>query len=175
MKEISRKVTVDEISEIPARGPWQTKSGGDLMVTMAMDYEVLQSTYLHYDESETGSIIGKFDIRGLRIYTVRGLREGQIGGTEWHRIREEMVFSLEGSVRWVCEDLYGGTREFLLNGNEGLWMPPFILHTYHVLEGGSGLLVVANTLFDPHNVSTHDTYSTEAFRELAGRAQNVRS
>ena len=45
-------------------------------------------------------------------------------------------------------------------------MPPYILHSYMVLEEGSGLLVLANTLFNPEVKETHDTYSMQAFREL---------
>jgi hypothetical protein len=45
-------------------------------------------------------------------------------------------------------------------------MIPFILHAYEVLEEGSNLLIVANTLFNPNNSKTHDTYSIKEFREL---------
>lgn len=106
------------------------------------------------------------DIRGLRSYSVRGLPKDKIGGTEFHRIREELVFGLEGRVLWKCEDIYGGRREFELSSQKGVWVPPFVLHTYHTLEENSGLLVLANTLFNPDDPRTHDTYSREEFRKL---------
>lgn len=171
MEEITRRVTVDDVQLIPNRGPWTTKSDGELMVPLAMAYDVVRSRYLRYSDKELARIPSKFDIRGLRIYTVRHLAEGKIGGGEWHRIREEMVFTLEGSIRWTCEDLVGGKKELVLNGDEGIWIPPFILHSYQVLEPNSGSLVVANTLFDPEDTATQDTYSYESFRELAERHQ----
>ncbi len=162
--------TVDQIQVIEARGPWTTKSGGQLNVVMAMDFGKVQDQYLHYEDNELARV--PEDIRGLRIYTVRDLPKGSIGGTEWHRIREEMVFGLEGSVHWECEDVFGEKREFTLSAVLGVWMPPFILHTYQAREEGSGLLVFANTLFIPNNPRTHDTYSTEAFRELQVQRRN---
>ncbi len=121
--------TVDEIRMITARGPWKTKSGGNLNVMFALPFPTVTDSYLHYEDEELKRVSG--DIRGLRVYTVRGLPLGSIGGTEWHRIREEMIFVLEGSVRWMCEDLLGGTRPAFImfariprafkRGDEGLW------------------------------------------------------
>jgi|SRR3989344_5011965 len=156
--------TVDEIRILAARGPWTTKSGGKLNVTFALPLQTLQDSYLQYENEELKRVPG--DVRGLRVYTVRDLPLGSIGGTEWHRIREEMIFVLEGSVRWMCEDLLGGTKDFALDPSVGVWMPPFIRHTYEVLESGSGLFVVANTLFVPEDPATHDTYSPEEFKKL---------
>ena len=164
MKKLGRVPTVDDVQVIEAHGPWGTKSGGKLNVVFAMPLATVQDRYLHYEDAELGQV--PFDIRGLRAYTVRGLPSTRIGGTEWHRIREEMIFALEGSVRWTCEDLLGGKRDFTLDVGVGVWMPPFILHTYEVREEGSGLLVIANTLFVPDDPRTHDTYSMEMFREF---------
>lgn len=156
--------TVDDVQIIEARGPWDTKSGGKLDVLFGMNFALLEGRFLHYNDAEFHEIPG--DIRGLRAYTVRGLPKGEIGGTEWHRIREEMVFALEGSVHWIYEDLFGGQSEIILRTGLGVWMPPFIMHTYEAEEAGSGLLVIANTLFVPDDPRTHDTYSTETFYEL---------
>jgi quercetin dioxygenase-like cupin family protein len=156
--------TVDEIRIIQGHGPWKTKSGGELNVVLAIPFGELQQQYLHYEDAELARVPG--DIRGIRVYTVTGVPKGKIGGTEWHRIREEMVFALQGSFRWECEDLLGNKRTFTLRPGTGIWMPPFVLHTYKAEEDESGLLVVANTLFVPDNPRTHDTYSAEAFREL---------
>ena len=164
MKQFLKIRTVAEIQMMPAAGPWSTKSGGNLEVLMKVPMAALNEQYFSYDSEETDRL--SQDIRGLRIYTVRDLPQDKIGGMEWHRIREEMVFSLEGSVLWICEDALGNKREFTLDSGMGIWVPPGILHTYRVLEEGSGLLVVANTLFIPEDASTHDTYSLEDFHEL---------
>ncbi|MDA2935765.1 WxcM-like domain-containing protein [Patescibacteria group bacterium AH-259-L05] len=154
---------VDDVKVIKARGPWKTKSNGELMVLYALAYVDIDA-YFEYDDKELARIPG--DIRGLRSYTVRNLSEGELGGNEFHRIRKEMVFVLEGSVRWGCVDLFGGGAEFIITPENGVFVPSFILHTYEVLEEGSGLLVIANTLFDSEDPRTHDTYSLEKFHEL---------
>ena len=155
---------VNDVQIIETRGPWNTKSGGKLNVVFAMPLATVQDRYLHYETTELDRVPS--DIRGLRVYTVRDLPNGKIGGIEWHRVREEMVFALEGSVHWMCEDLFGGKRDFVLTTGVGVWMPPFILHAYEVKEESSGLFVIANTLFVPDDPRTHDTYSMETFREL---------
>lgn len=168
MEKSNRAVsTVDDVQIFETRGPWDTKSGGKLNVLFAMPLATLKDRYFQYENTELDLIPG--DIRGLRAYTVRDLPNGRIGGTEWHRIREEIVFALEGSVRWMCEDLLGGQREFILDTGVGVWMPPFILHTYEVKKDKSGLFVIANTLFVPDDPRTHDTYSVETFRELQAK------
>jgi len=165
MEKINHVVpTVDDIQIFETRGPWNTKSGGRLDVLFAIPLATAQEKYFHYEKIEMDCVPG--DIRGLRVYTVRDLPSGRIGGTEWHRIREEMVFALEGSVFWMCEDLFGGQRNFVLGAGVGIWMPPFIRHTYEVREEKSGLFIIANTLFVPEDPRTHDTYSEETFREL---------
>lgn len=155
---------VEDIQRIETRGPWDTKSGGRLDVIFAMSLATVQEKYLRYEDAEIKRV--PKDIRGLRVYTVRDLPKGKIGGTEFQRIREEMIFVLEGSVLWTCEDLFGDQKNFVLNNCVGVWMPPFILHTYEALEEKSGLLVIANTLYDPDDSGTYDTYTTEEFREL---------
>lgn len=156
--------TVDDIKLMRSRGPWTTKSGGKLDVLFAIPRTTLEARYLHYEETELADIPD--DIRGLRVYMVRDLPKESIGGTEWHRVREEMVFASHGSVEWICEDLFGGKKDFQLTPTVGVWMPPCILHTYIVMEAGSELLVIANTLFTPEDPRTHDTYSLETFRAL---------
>lgn len=163
MGESERFPTVDKVELLAVRGPWKTKSGGILSVLFAFPPDILKR-FFRYDEEELKQI--PEDIRGLRSYTVRNLPKGKIGGKEFHRIREEIVFGLEGSVRWKCEDLFGGMREFTVTSNNGIWMPPGILHTYHVLRNKSGLLIVANTLFNPENLGTHDTYFLKEFERL---------
>jgi hypothetical protein len=156
--------TVDDVRTIERKGPWDTKSGGQLSVLMSIPLGTIESGYFRYESSELQHI--SQDVRGLRVYTVHSLQRGQIGANEWHRIRNELVFAMHGIVKWNCEDAYGAKREFILDEKTGVWTPPFILHTYETIQGVGELLVVANTLFMPDDPSTHDTYPSEAFQEL---------
>lgn len=153
---------VNDIKKIEARGPWNCKSGGALNVLFAIGFPQMQK-FFTYRQDDLTSIPPGFEIRGLRSYTVRDIPKGRIGGTEFHRIRQEMVFCLDGTIRWECEDLLGEKKEIVLTSRLGIWMPPYILHTYHSLEDKNGLFVVCNTMFDPLNKTTHDTYSLEEF------------
>ena len=84
----------------------------------------------------------------------------------FHRIRTEILLTINGKIRWTCEDLYGSKREFAPSRGKVLMIPPFILHTMEAEEPGSTLVILANTLFVPEDPSTHDTYSSEMFRRL---------
>lgn len=164
MVELPKRLPrVTDIETFPVRGPWPTKSGGALDVLCAMPLAEVQR-YLAYDYAELAHV--PTDLRGLRLYHVRDLPSGRVGGTEFHRIRIEIAIGLVGSERWECEDLSGATRRFDLTPETGLRIPPFIMHTYTVGEQGSGHLVITNTLFDPDDPRTHDTYSLATFREL---------
>lgn len=156
--------TISDIKLFSIRGPWKSKSGGNLSVAFTLTDIELTSRYFRYGAAEVAKI--PEEIRGLRIYTVRDIPQDAIGGTEFHRIREEIVFGLEGNLEWICEDLNGEVKTFNIDINHGVWMPPFILHTYKSLEKDSGILVVANTLFNPQNPDTHDTYPKESFQRL---------
>ncbi len=158
--------TVEEVIVCEARGPWTTKSGGELTVLSALPFSTTIDQFFNYKEKELAKMPKGFDIRGLRIYSVRNLSAHQIGGMEFHKIRQEMIFCLEGSVRWECEDVFGNKKNWMLTPGIGVWMPPYILHTYKVLEEKSGLLVVCNTLFIPEDKRTHDTYSKEEFLKI---------
>lgn len=157
--------TVDQIEVLEGRGPWTTKSQAELMVLSALSIdEVLD--FLTYDFKETEKMPEGFDIRGLRHYSVRGMPLDNIGGTEFHRIRQEIIIGLEGRTLWEFEDLNRSRRLITLNPRMGIKFSPFILHTYVVDEENSGILVVANTLFDPDDPRTQDTYSREIFTKL---------
>lgn len=160
---MKRYAPVDAVEEFRVRSPWKTKSDGKLHARFALPFTVVHR-YLTYDEEELARV--PLDIRGLRCYTVRDLPKDGIGGTEFHRIRDEIVVGLDGSVEWECEDVYGARRTYTITPSNGVRIPPFILHTYRVLEEGSGLLVFANTLFDPEDPRTHDTFSRDEFRAL---------
>ena len=100
-KPLSNTDSIEYVSEIEARGPWKTKSDAELKVLFAMPYEKLLE-FLKYDENELRQL--PENIRGLRSYSVKGLRKGSLGGMEFHRIRKELLFGLEGVVDVECED-----------------------------------------------------------------------
>ena len=158
---------VRDLSGLTIPGRFKSKSGGTLEVAFAMP-EDLAREFFSADPKEL-AISTKMRL-GFREYVVRSLPKGSIGGTEFHRIRQEIVFGLEGKTRWICEDLFGNRREFMLEAHTGLWQPPFLLHTYEVLEDNSGIAVIANTLFDPNDQKTFDTYSRELFLDLQREA-----
>jgi len=161
--EIPQKnATVDDVAILSAAGPWRTKSGGSLSVPFSMKVEEA----LEYVSGHAGISDEAPDIRGLRIYMISDLENGAIGGGEFHRVRKEYAFTASGSVRWACEDLFGGTETFDVPAGHGLFIPPTIMHTYTVTSDATQLLVIANTMFNPNDLRTHDTYDREAFTEL---------
>ena len=154
--------SIKDVKLMEVRGPWQTKSRGNLMVLFSSN-EVDLKKFFKWDEIELKKTP---DIRGLRIYVVKDLPKRKIGGREFHKIRQEVVFATKGAVQWTCEDLYGNTQTEVLTFQNGILIPPFVLHTYKVLIEGTELTVVANTTFDPEDSQTHDTFSAAEFREI---------
>lgn len=120
-----------------------------------------------YNSDEMGKLAS--DIRGLRAYRVSGLKAGSVGGKEFHRIRVEIFAVMKGRLGMEIEDVYAGKKTLVLGKNEGALIHPFMLHTYNALEEDSSFLVLANTLFDPAESLTHDTYSAASFRKLQER------
>jgi mannose-6-phosphate isomerase-like protein (cupin superfamily) len=157
---------VNSVVGFPLRGPWTTKSNGNLSVLLALPYNEFIAKFFEYDGSELRRL--KTDIRGFRSYQITDLKKGNIGGTEFHRIRNEVLFVLEGRFDVICEDVFGGKKNFSLMDGGGIYIPSFILHTYKVLSDGR-LFVMANTLFDPNDLETHDTYSLDLFRQLQSK------
>lgn len=156
--------TISDIRRLEGTGPWKTKSGGDLNVLFGIPLKDILHSYFQYDHDELSKI--STDIRGLRSYKVSSIKSGQIGANEWHRIRQELVFCLEGQFTWTCEDLVGHKQTYDLRPGIGYWVPPYILHSYCSEKDGGHLIIVANTLFDPDNPDTHDIYSIEEFKKL---------
>lgn len=163
----NRTTSINDIKTIETRGPWKAKSGGQLNVLMALPQEVV-TDFLDYNHPGFDSIEKKTNknIRGLRIYNVANIPKDSIGGLEWHDIRTEYVVALGGSAVWQCVDFEGKEAEFILNEKTSVIMPPGILHTYTALEDNTRLQVVCNTLFDPDDPETHDTYSKEVFERI---------
>lgn len=152
---------VADIKVMAVHGPWQSKSGGELNVLLALSPKVLPDFFSQGSEQTEEP-----NIRGFRIYTVSDIPEGGIGAGEFHKVRQEMVFTLTGEVVWTSEDLTGETREDILDQTQGVWTPPYILHTYKVLQGPADLLVVANTLFFLGNKEYSDSYPADEFHQL---------
>ena len=157
--------TVDDISVFDVGNQeWDTKSGGQLSVLFRLDYNTL-CNFLKYDTVELKQI--PEDIRGLRSYVVKNIPEGTVGGDEWHKVRTELVYVLAGSIKWKCTDLYGNTKEVIIDTSTAVMTPHHILHTYEALVAGSIVSVLTNTLYIPENPSTHDTYPRAEFEQLA--------
>jgi hypothetical protein len=163
--------TVDAIRIIESRGPWQSKSGGELDVLFGFDQEEVRA-FLDFanPEFDRVQLESGEDIRGLRSYSVSNIPKDSIGAQEWHRARTEYVRALSGSALWTCVDFEGNERTFTLDAKTAVIIPPEILHTYQALEDNTRLQVICNTLFNPDNKLTHDSYSQESFyEELSAR------
>lgn len=158
------KTTVEDIAHLTSNGPWKAKSGGDLIVRLALPSEAV-TAFLDYENPAFDAVEADsgVNIRGLRSYTVDNIPKGSIGGREWHMARTEYVGALGGSALWQCVDLSGNEREFVLDGTAAVIMPPGILHTYQALEDNTRLQIIYNTLFVPEDPKTHDTFSRESF------------
>lgn len=155
------KATIHSVQEFQIRGPWVTKSKASLDVLAALSHEQTSQLFA-YDEDELSAV--DEDIRGLRVYRVSNLQTGAIGGNEWHRIKKELVFVTRGSIQWSLRDQNGETKECILTPNNcSLLIPPYILHTYEVLEDDSEIIVITNTLYNVDNSKTFDTYPIDTF------------
>jgi hypothetical protein len=161
--------TVNNTRVLRSKGPWPTKSNGQLNVLFSIGFTNLNEKFFHYEESELDKISP--DIRGMRAYSVESLQNKAIGANEWHRIRNELVFVIKGSVKWTCEDVSGHRSDVILDHTSGIWVPPFILHTYEALEDDTQIQVIASTLFLPGDPTTHDTYSALDFTKLQKKYQ----
>ena len=155
--------TINSVEKIDCSQTWETKAGATLRVLTKDSYSLLVLRFFLYDKEElkkTG------DIRGLRTYTVRNQNPGRLGGMEFHRLRWEYVIGLEGGFEWLCEDLWGQKKISIISVSKGILLPPSILHTFKAVEKNSGLLVVCNTLFNPSDEKTWDSYPESEFRKL---------
>lgn len=168
---VKKPLSVDDIVEINPQDPWITKSEGNLCVLFASNY-LDMINYLDCDQSELSSLIE--DINGFRAYFIDGLQKDSRGGMEFHRVRKEILFVMQGSVHLECEDVYRNKKEFALESKKGIFIPPFILHSYDILKDDTNLLVFANTLYNSNVPQTQDTYSKEVFKTLQERLRKQR-
>ncbi len=155
--------SIHDIEVIKTPGNWATKSGGNLDVLTRVGHDLV-TKFFTYDPDELAKV--PEDIRGLRLYRVSGIPEGTLGANEWHRVRNELFTVLKGRVIWTCQDTYGNIQEFDVTPNTTVFTPHHILHTYRATEGDTALMVVANTLFNPENPATHDSYKADDFQKL---------
>jgi mannose-6-phosphate isomerase-like protein (cupin superfamily) len=163
-----RQFTVADVLVVDGSRYWTTKSKAQLFVHLRIPHDVNVATFQAYDADELASIAnaGGQDIRGIRTYAVNEIQPGQVGGTEFHRIREEIITCTAGRLRWTVNDLAGGERVFDLKPGQSVWMPPFIMHTYEALDVNTCLSVLCNTLFHPEDKRTHDTYGHDDWKRL---------
>lgn len=152
--------TIDEVRILRIDGSWKTKSGGHLEVMLALPQEEVIA-FLDYNNPAFDKV--PHNLRGLRVYTVKDIPEGAIGANEWHKIRTEVITVIDGRATLRCVDMIGQEREFYLDGNQSIVIPPTLMHTYHATENRTRLQVITNTLFDPNDPSTQDTFSMEEF------------
>src|SRR3989338_4066669 len=106
-------LSVEDVKTFEAKGPWRTKSGGELAVLFALGNDFVEEVF-RYEAEELENV--PEDIRGLRAYTVTGLAQGSpIAGREFHRIRKEVFVCLKGGMDARIEDVYGNIRMFKLD------------------------------------------------------------
>lgn len=155
--------TLKDVRLLTSRGPWKTKSGGELIQRLQLDWTETQRRVFRYPSFAPGT---EPDIRGLRIYTVMGIPRGSVGAREFHRHRTEIVFPASGTFRWACTDTFGEREDYQLDQRRAILVPPYILHEYESLEDGGGLVVLATTTFDPDDRRTHDSFPVQEFEAL---------
>jgi hypothetical protein len=81
--------SIEAIRVILPAGPWRSKSGGRLDVPFLLPHAEMLRLFEH-DAGELARIPA--DIRGLRVFALRDIPRGGIGGGEFHRLRTEVVF-----------------------------------------------------------------------------------
>ena len=156
--------TINNVFLLNNNGPWTTKSNAELNVLFGLDLDFIQKIFLKYNKKELSKL--KTDIRGLRSYIVKNIPLNSIGANEWHKVRNEIAIVVEGEIEWSLMDTNGHKKTFSLNENQGIYIPNNILHTYRALQNNSLILIIANTLFDPKNANTHDTYTIDTFNNV---------
>ena len=161
-------MTISDIKQLNAQGPWQSKSGGMLNVLFSLT-EIETQLFLGYENPEFDKILSTtgINIKGLRSYTVSNIPKGSVGGKEWHKARSEYLYAPLGSATVHCVDLLGNEETFTVSPQQAIIIPPSILHTYTALEDDTKLQVICNTLFIPEEPGTHDSFLPEEFYRLA--------
>ena len=157
---------VSDIKVSPTIGPWPSKCGGDLRVPVMLSFGETQRL-LQYDAEELDR--QGTDIRGIRVFYLFRADGGGMAGNQFHRVRTEIAFVVEGSVHWEFKDIYGGERKLIATQDSSVLIPPFVLHRATFTDGGGTLATLANTIYIRDDPRTHDTYSAELFRSMQER------
>lgn len=116
---------------------------------------------LRYDADELARM--EMDIRGIRVFYLDHAQAGAMAGNQFHRLRTEIAFVVEGAVHWEFEDLYGDVRQFTAAQDTSVFIPPFVLHRAIFGAGGGTLATLANTIYVKEDPRTHDTYLASLF------------
>ncbi len=162
MEPSPRIYTISDVQVMLTKGPWMSKSGGQLWQHFQVPNA--QLPYLNQPVH---------DLSGLRMYSVQGIQAGAVGAREWHERRWEFSVCYRGRVRWTIEDVHGQQVTHELGSDAVILIPPLLFHTYEVLADGTDLVEVVNTTFDPDDPATHDTFGREAFDALAARIDKI--
>jgi hypothetical protein len=162
--------TLDDVLEFNMNehgGPWNTKSNGELNVSVALPLDFILNTFLKYNQKELSNLDA--NICGIRIYTVSIPEKDSEGGGEFHKVRYEFLVCTKGEVIIKLEDLHGNKKTYSLN-KSGIAIPSHILHDYISKENDSEIMVLCNTLFFAENnnqiETISDTYPKEEFYTL---------
>jgi len=162
---VVNKPTINNVVILPSvpGGPWKTKAGGILVAPINLTSDQSQC-FLQIPPAELADNPKLHP--GLRVYFQWGLKPGSLGGGEFHRGRQEMIIVITGLVSWEAEDLDGKKKNILLKPGMAILVPPYIMHSYFVLEDAI-LEAITNTGFDPEGGEQgKDTYSLKEFRTL---------
>lgn len=150
---------VEDVKKIEVVGIWPSKSGGELVLLFDQKFDDVNREFFQWEQTKVGD--DQEDIRGLRIYMVRGIPAGTVGANEYQEVRREKIWTIKGKICWTFEDLYGGKAEVVTEAGQGIEVPPYVMHSYTALEGGSDLFIVANGSF-----SKADLIEMPAFKAL---------
>lgn len=154
---------VSDVDVSTTIGPWHSKCHGDLLVPVMLPFEQARR-FLEYDTEELARL--ETDIRGIRVFYLDHAEAGGMAGNQFHRLRTEIAFVVEGTVHWEFEDLYGGERKLVASQNLSVVIPPFVLHRATFGGDGGTLATLANTIYIREDPRTHDTYSADQFRGM---------
>lgn len=190
-----REISVRGVNVYPLQGPWKTKADANLRVGFAMpflgydlngmctletmlpnglDAEDFFAIDSNEEEKLREAVQEKHpdfteNISGARFYFQTGLKRRKNLAGEFHRLRREILFPIEGELEAKMQDVYGDERKFVLQQGQGVYVPPFILHSYRTRKS-CVLGVFANTMFVFHrpkgDIYVTDTYSPQDFEEL---------
>ena len=156
--------TIAEVRVLKAGGPFTTKGEATLWKCLELTPKEFQDDFLQFNHP--ANLDAEVDIRGFREYIVLDQKAGKVGGDEFHLQRQEIVFCTNGKVEWICEDLYGRKVSYILEPGCGLWIPPFVLHTFKAIRPTNDLAVICNTTYTQEDTRTHDTFKKEVFQLL---------